>query len=69
MQRDEGALEELEVLLLERHREAVDDATQDLQELADAVVPLRLVHKAIEHVADGLPDEGAVRHELAWRWE
>mmetsp|Transcript_13315 Transcript_13315/g.39612 ORF Transcript_13315/g.39612 Transcript_13315/m.39612 type:complete len:303 (+) Transcript_13315:741-1649(+) len=65
VQRDERALQEHEVLLLQRDCEAVDDGPQDLQQLADPVVALRLVDEAVEHVGDGLADEGAVRHELA----
>jgi hypothetical protein len=53
------------VLLLEGQRKAVDDAAQDLQQLRDAVVALRLKNEAVEHVVDGLADEGPVHHELA----
>lgn len=52
------------MFLLERDGEAVDDGAEDLEELADAVVSLCLVHKSVENVANGLADEGAVGHEL-----
>ena len=51
---DERPGEELLVLVLERERESVDDAPQDLQQLGHPVVPLRLVDEAVEHVRDGL---------------
>mmetsp|Transcript_5434 Transcript_5434/g.15997 ORF Transcript_5434/g.15997 Transcript_5434/m.15997 type:complete len:204 (+) Transcript_5434:271-882(+) len=57
MKRDEGALEELEVLFLERDGKAVDDRPQDLQELADAIVLLGLINKAVEYIGNGLADE------------
>ena len=45
------------MLLLQGQREAVDDGPQNLQQLRDAIVALRLVHEPVEHVVDGLPDE------------
>ena len=39
VQRDQGFLQELDVLLLQRNGEAVDDGPQDFQQLCDAVVP------------------------------
>ncbi len=39
---------------------------QDLQQLRDAVVVLRLKDEPVEDVVDGLADEGAVDHELAF---
>ena len=65
MQRDERPDEELEVFLLEGYGEPVDDGTQDLQELPDAVVALGLVDEAVEYVGDGLADERPVGHELS----
>lgn len=53
------------MLVLERQREPVDDRAEDLEELRDTVVPLRLVDERVEDVVDRLADEGAVRHELA----
>lgn len=53
------------MLLLERQREAVDDAAQNLQQLRDAVVVLGLKDEAVEHIVDGLAHEGPVHHELA----
>lgn len=89
------------MLLLQRQRKTIDDGTQDLQQLCNAVVPLRfknepalvqgggeclklrstpqapvtmLLHglaslrcaaAPVEHVVDGLADEGPVHHELA----
>mmetsp|Transcript_42707 Transcript_42707/g.106473 ORF Transcript_42707/g.106473 Transcript_42707/m.106473 type:complete len:335 (+) Transcript_42707:653-1657(+) len=57
--------QELLVLFLERQRKAVDDRTQDLEQLGDAVVALGGVDEPVEDVVDRLTDEGAVRHELA----
>ena len=65
VEREQRAVQEEHVFLLERQREAVDDRAQDLEKLGDAVVPLRLVHEGVEDVVDGLADEGAVGHELA----
>mmetsp|Transcript_13026 Transcript_13026/g.38247 ORF Transcript_13026/g.38247 Transcript_13026/m.38247 type:complete len:450 (-) Transcript_13026:566-1915(-) len=65
VQRQQRAHQEGLVLVLEREREAVDDGAEDLQQLRDAVVPLRLVDELVEDVVDGLADEGAVGHELA----
>ena len=42
VQREERLEQEVLVLVLERQRKAVDDRAEDLQELGDAVVPLRL---------------------------
>jgi len=67
VQGNEGALEELQVLLLQGHGEPVDDAPQNLQQLPDPVVALRLVHEAVEHVGNRLADETAVAHELAFK--
>jgi len=67
VQRNERALEELQVLLLQGHGEPVDDAPQNLQQLPDPVVALRLVHEAVEHVGYRLADEAAVAHELAFK--
>eukprot|EP00968_Pinguiococcus_pyrenoidosus_P014790 scaffold1350_cov249-Pinguiococcus_pyrenoidosus.AAC.16 len=64
VQGNQRPLEEHEVLLLQRYGEPVDDGAQDLQELADAVVPLRLVDEAVEHVGDCLANERPVAHEL-----
>ena len=55
------------MLLLEGQGKAIDNASQDLQQLCDAVVVLRLKHKAVEHIVDGFADEGAVHHELSCR--
>merc|ERR1719197_1549479 len=46
-------------------RESVDDGAQDLQQLPDTVVALRLVDKAVESVADSAADETTMGHELA----
>lgn len=61
----ERAHEELQVFRLQWHRESVDDTSQNLEQLANSVVTLRLVHEAVEHVADRLSDERSVRHKLA----
>ena len=53
------------MLLLERQREAVDDAAEDLEELGDAVVALGLVDEAVKCVVDLLADVGAEAEELA----
>ena len=55
VQRDQRAGQELLVLVLEGEGEAVDDGAEDLEQLGDAVVPLRLVDEAVEDVADRLP--------------
>lgn len=65
VQGDEHPHEEQLVLLLHGQCESVDDAAEDLQQLADAAVPLRLEDEPAEDVADSLADEGAVDHELA----
>ncbi len=62
---DEDAGEEGLVLLLERKRKAVDDGSEDLEELCDAVVTLGLVDELEEDVVDGPADEGAEVEELA----
>eukprot|EP00955_Chlamydomonas_euryale_P001557 17680-Chlamydomonas_euryale.AAC.1 len=53
------------VLFLQRQRKAIDDGPQDLQQLCNSVVVLRLKDKAVKHIVDGLPDERPVHHELA----
>lgn len=44
------------MLLLEGQRKAIDDGTQDLQQLGYPVMSLRLVHEPVEHMVDGPPD-------------
>ena len=65
VQRDERTAQEDDVLLLQGQRESVDDGAQDLQQLPDTVVALRLVDKAVESVADSAADETTMGHELA----
>mmetsp|Transcript_12392 Transcript_12392/g.30426 ORF Transcript_12392/g.30426 Transcript_12392/m.30426 type:complete len:213 (-) Transcript_12392:637-1275(-) len=65
VQRHKRSLEEHLVLLLQGQREPVDDGPQYLQQLSHPIVPLRLKDEAVEHVVDGLADEGPVHHELA----
>jgi hypothetical protein len=65
VERDEDAGEERLVLLLERECKAVDDGAEDLEQLGDAVVALRLVDKLEENVVDRPPDEGPEIEELA----
>jgi hypothetical protein len=43
VQGDQRLLQELDVLLLQRDREAVDDRAEDLQQLCYAVVPVALI--------------------------
>ena len=38
------------MFFFERQREAVDDGAEDLEQLCDAVVPLRLVHEPVKNV-------------------
>ena len=45
------------MFLLEGEREAVDDGSEDLQQLRHAVVSLRLVDEVVENVVDLLPME------------
>lgn len=65
VQRDQAPCEERLVLVLERERKAVDDRAEDLEQLGDAVVPLRLVHELEEDVVDRAPDERAQVEEFA----
>lgn len=44
------------VLLFERQGKAIDNGPQDLQQLCNPVVAVCLVHKAVEHVVDRLPN-------------
>ena len=53
------------VFFFERQREAVDDGAEDLEQLCDAVVPLRLVHEPVEDVVDLLPDVSAKAQKFA----
>jgi hypothetical protein len=62
---DEDAREERLVLLLEGKRESVDDGSEDLEELSDPVVALRLVDELEEDVVDRAANEGAEVEELA----
>ena len=65
VQRQQHAYEELLVLLLQWQSEAVDDGAEYLQQLCDAVVPVRLVDESIEDVVDGASNERSQRHEVA----
>mmetsp|Transcript_77790 Transcript_77790/g.168251 ORF Transcript_77790/g.168251 Transcript_77790/m.168251 type:complete len:509 (-) Transcript_77790:18-1544(-) len=65
VQRDQRLDQEVLVLILQRQREAVDDATQDLEKLSNTVVRLALVDNLEEHVLDSPADEGPQGHELA----
>jgi hypothetical protein len=62
---NEDPSEERLVLFLEREGETVDDGTEDLEQLGDTVVALRLVDELIEDVVDRAADEGAKVEELA----
>mmetsp|Transcript_10154 Transcript_10154/g.30487 ORF Transcript_10154/g.30487 Transcript_10154/m.30487 type:complete len:257 (-) Transcript_10154:1169-1939(-) len=53
------------VFFLERQSKAIDDGAQNLKELSDAIVSLRLEYEPVKHIVDRLPDEGPVHHELA----
>lgn len=64
VQRQQNASEENLVLLLQREREAINDAAEDLQQLGNAVVPLGIVYELEEDVIDGPPDEGAKIQEF-----
>ena len=57
--------EKILVLVLERQSEAVDYATQDLEELGYAVVSLGLINEAMERVVDLLAYVGPQAQELA----
>jgi hypothetical protein len=65
VERDEDSGEEGLVLLLERKSEAVDDGTEDLEKLGDAVMALGLVDELEEDVVDGTSDEGSEVEEFA----
>lgn len=65
VQRNEDAREERLVLLLERERETVDYGAEDLEQLGDPVVALRLVDELEEDVVDRPTDEGAEVEEFA----
>ena len=65
MQRNQRALQRLLVLGTDRHREAVDDRRQNLQQLRDAAVLLLLVQKLVKHVVDRLSDGNAAVRQLA----
>mmetsp|Transcript_25204 Transcript_25204/g.70452 ORF Transcript_25204/g.70452 Transcript_25204/m.70452 type:complete len:265 (-) Transcript_25204:242-1036(-) len=65
MQWNQGLEQELLVLVFQRQREAVDNAPQDLQQLADTTVVIGLVDDLEEDVLDGAADERAEGHELA----
>jgi hypothetical protein len=45
VQRQQCFCEKQDVLMLQRFSKAIDDATENLKQLAYAVVPLRLIHK------------------------
>lgn len=65
VEREEDAGEERLVLVLEREGEAVDDGPEDLEELGDSVVALRLVDELEEDVVDRAANEGAEVEEFA----
>lgn len=64
MEGEEDFEEEVLVLLLEGKGESVDDGAEDLEELRDPVVVLRLVDEAVEDVVDLLPDVRPEAQEL-----
>jgi hypothetical protein len=59
------AAEEDAVLALQGQGKAIDNRAHNLEQLWDAVVPLRLVHKRIKNVVDRLANKGAQRQKLA----
>ena len=65
VQRDQRLLQRLQVLGTDRHREAVDDRRQNLQQLRDAAVHVRLVEELVERVVDDLADRRAAVRQLA----
>jgi hypothetical protein len=65
VQWDECTGEEQLVFLLHWQRKAINDASQNLEELADTVVALGLKDEPVEHIIDSLSDERAVDHEFA----
>lgn len=64
MEGDQSSGQEGLVLLLQGEGEPVDDGPQDLEELGDPVVPLRLVDELEEDVVDGSTDERSEVEEL-----
>ena len=64
VQRQESALQENLMLLLQWQGETVDDAAEDLEKLRDAVVSLSLIDKSEKDVVDCLSNERPVYHEL-----
>jgi hypothetical protein len=65
MQRDQNSRQESLVLVLERERESIDDRTQDLKQLRDAVMSFGLVDKVEKDIIDRSPDKGAQVEEFA----
>ena len=65
VQRQECSLEENFVLLLERQREAVDDAPENFEEFRDAVMTFGLIDEPEEYVVDRLSYERPVHHKLS----
>mmetsp|Transcript_21723 Transcript_21723/g.59364 ORF Transcript_21723/g.59364 Transcript_21723/m.59364 type:complete len:270 (+) Transcript_21723:203-1012(+) len=65
VQRNQRLDQEVLVLGLQGQSEAIDDASKDLEQLANTAVGLTLVDHLEEYVLDGAPDERPQRHELA----
>lgn len=53
------------VFLFERQRKTVDDRAEDLQELCDSVVPLRLINEMVKDIAYRSANECAKIEEFA----
>jgi len=53
MQRNQDSCEEQLMFFLERQRETIDDRSQDLKKLCDAIESLCFIDELEEHVVDG----------------
>ncbi len=64
MKGDDDGLEEDDVLLAQRDREAADDGRQDVQQLGRPVELVVLVYQRQERVVNSLSDHLATRDQL-----
>lgn len=65
MKGDENTCKEDLVFFLERQCEAVDDGSENFQQLGDAVMTLALIYELEKDVVDGTTDKGAQVEEFA----
>jgi hypothetical protein len=62
---DKNTCKEDLVFFLERQRKAVDDGSENFEELGDAVMTLALIDELKKDVVDGATDKGAQIEEFA----